>query len=184
MLIALTYRSLGKKYSSLCLNFGGNWQSYIFSINCFLDHLYNRYYNLITWYSLSYWVNNVNRFSEAIWKHIVSDEDGNQIIDIGLVEFRGFAFIDCMGHGSCIPVSGPVNANNDCHEEAYSIQQTLFTRYSKLHGLKSQIVMLPNGMIHHVWIYSVSQNDQGLINLSGREEYMRYILTDACLGYA
>ena len=48
--------------------------------------------------------------------------------------------------------------------------------YEKKHGLKSQVLLLPNGMSGHVWVHSIAQNDRGLINISGLEEYMRDVL--------
>ena len=128
------------------------------------------------------WVGDINTFHEAIWKQIVFDEDGRQHIFINLDDFRVFGFIDCMAHEACTPGTGPINDNEDRRPEAYGTQRAFFTRYGKIHGLKSQIVILPNGMICHAWIHSVAQNDRGMINLSGLEEYMRDILTDIRLG--
>ena len=44
-----------------------------------------------------------------------------------------------------------------------------------MHGNKTQGLLLPNGIIGHAWVHSVAQNDAGMINLSGLEEYLRDI---------
>ena len=139
---------------------------------------------MISGNSLQRWVGDIHTFREAIWKQVVFDDDGTQRIFINLEDIRVFAWIDCKGHVACTPGSGPVNDNDDRRENAYEVQRAFYTRYGKLHGLKSQIVLLPNGMICHAWIHSVAQNDRGMINLSGLEEYMRDILADIRLGEA
>ena len=47
MLISLTYQASGEKYSSMYLKFGGDWRSYTYPINHFVDHMFMKYYNLI-----------------------------------------------------------------------------------------------------------------------------------------
>ena len=48
--------------------------------------------------------------------------------------------------------------------------------------MKTQVLLLPNGIVGHCWVHSMAQNDRGLINLSGLEEYMRDILNPYRIG--
>ena len=50
------------------------------------------------------------------------------------------------------------------------------SRYYRAHGLKSQVVLLPNGMIGSVFVASMRHNDNGILNLSGLNEYLIRIL--------
>ena len=42
--------------------------------------------------------------------------------------------------------------------------------------------MLPNGMVGHAAIHSIAQNDRGLVNLTGIEEYLHDVLQGQQLG--
>ena len=53
----------------------------------------------------------------------------------------------------------------------------MFTsRYFRAHGLKAQVLLLPNGMIGSTFICSLRHNDNGVQNLSGLNEYLVSIL--------
>ena len=97
-------------------------------------------------------------------------------MNIDLDNFRVFSFLDSIGHETCTPGSGPVGIDNSRRQNSYEIQRAFYSRYGKQHGLKTQVVLLPNGMCGHCWVHSIAQNDRGLINLSGLEEYMKSIL--------
>ena len=53
---------------------------------------------------------------------------------------------------------------------------TLSSRYFRGHGLKAQVLLLPNGMIGSIFICSLRHNDNGVQNLSGLNEYLVNIL--------
>ena len=94
------------------------------------------------------------------------------------------SFVDCMPHRSTTPGAGPINNDGDRRIDSYLIQRAFYTRYGKMHGNKTQGLLLPNGMIGHAWVHSVAQNDAGMINLSGLEEYLRDILEPYRVGEA
>ena len=48
------------------------------------------------------------------------------------------------------------------------------------HGLKAQVVFLPIGLIGSVFIAELRQNDTGVLNMSGLNDYLVRIL-DGCL---
>ena len=50
------------------------------------------------------------------------------------------------------------------------------SRYFRGHGLKAQVVLLPNGMIGSIFICSLRHNDNGVVNLSGLNDYLVSIL--------
>ena len=50
--------------------------------------------------------------------------------------------------------------------------------------MKTQGLLLPNGMIGHAWVHSIAHNDLGMINLSGLEEYLADILEEHRVGEA
>jgi hypothetical protein len=51
-----------------------------------------------------------------------------------------------------------------------------FSHYFRGCGLKVQVIHLPNGMIGCIYICSLRQNDNGVLNLSGLNEYLIELL--------
>jgi len=52
----------------------------------------------------------------------------------------------------------------------------LRSRYFRYHGLKLQVILLPNGMIGNVFITSLVHNDMGVLKLSGLSEQLLRLL--------
>ena len=48
--------------------------------------------------------------------------------------------------------------------------------YFRGHGLKMQVVVLPNGMVGSVFGAALRHNDNGMVNLSGLSEYLQSLL--------
>ena len=65
-----------------------------------------------------------------------------------------------------------MNLAGDRRRNSYKEQRAFYTSNAKKHGLKTQVIMLPNGMAGHATIHSIAQNDRGLFNLTGIEEYV------------
>lgn len=138
------------------------------------------------WSQVSLWLfgpPSVNNLREAIWRQVVFN-DGTQVLDISLAEFHTLAFVDCLEHYTCAPSSCPINVPDGRRDNAYDLQRAFFTQYGKKYGVKLQGLLLPNGKIGHVWCHSVAQNDRGMINISGLEEYLRDILQPYRVGEA
>ena len=53
----------------------------------------------------------------------------------------------------------------------------LISGYFRGHGLKSQVVLFPNGMIGSVFVAALRHNDNGMVNLSGLSQYLHSLLT-------
>ena len=155
---------------------------YTYPIHYFVNRLYRKYYHLISGDSLRLWTNHIDTFREAVWRKTAFNSDGIKDLSIELENFRVFSFLDTMGHETCTPGSGPLNNTNRRRPNAYRTQRAFYSRYGKKHGLKSQVLLLPNGMVGHCWVHSIAQNDRGLINLSGLEEYMRNVLEPHRIG--
>ena len=184
LIIALTYQANGEKYSSMKSKFGGNWCGYSYLINYFVEHMHDKYFNIISGNSMRYWRDHILNFRESIWKCVAFDDDGERIVNIELDNFRVYGFIDCIGHRTCTPGAGPILNTGQRRDNSYETQRAFYTRYGKKHGLKTQVVMLPNGMVGHAAIHSIAQNDRGMVNLTGIEEYLRDIFQDQRLGNA
>ena len=63
-----------------------------------------------------------------------------------------------------------------CHKGAYYIQRSFYSRYFCGHGLKYQTILLPNGLYVSVWGAYHQNNDPGIYNMSGLEEYILSVL--------
>jgi hypothetical protein len=57
------------------------------------------------------------------------------------------------------------------HVSAFLLSHS--SSYFRAHGLKAQVVFLPNGMIGSVYIASMRHNDNGILNMSN--------LSNACV---
>ena len=64
----------------------------------------------------------------------------------------------------------------------HDIQRAFYSGYLRLHGLKAQVVYLPIGIIGSVFITELRQNDNGVQNLSGLNDYLVRILSGILLG--
>ena len=126
--------------------------------------------------SLDFFAPQVDIFRRALWEYVCFNENGEQDINVPLEHFRPFAFIDCMQHSTCQPGSGPRNEEDERLQNAYDIQRAFFTTYGKKWGMKTQAIYLPNGMIASVFFTSISQNDNGLVNISGVENELERVL--------
>ena len=157
MLIALIYQATGESYPSMVYKFGGWYNKYSYPIHFFINHIYRKQYHLISGNSLRLWTGHIDVFRKAIWKKTAFDNEGVKDLPIDLENFRVFSFLDTMGHETCVPGSGPVNSiSNQRRPNAYWLQRGFYSRYGKNHGLKSQVLLLPNGMSGHVQVHTIA----------------------------
>ena len=84
--------------------------------------------------------------------------------------------IDCMQHAMTAPGQGPINEDNDRNDDADELQRAFYTSYGHLWGMKTQAVFLPNGMLANLFFAAVSQNDKGMVNISGLEPELERVL--------
>lgn len=155
---------------------GGNPRRYSEIMNIIVDHLYNNFFHKISGQSLSiYLPEKVHLFRKAIWNKLrrgacMVERMHNNILrsreyvfhDIPFETFRYFGFIDDTSLKMARPGDEPTRFYDFIHD----IQRAFFSNYACGHGLKSQVIILPNGMIGSVFIAALRHNDQGMINMS------------------
>jgi hypothetical protein len=69
------------------------------------------------------------------------------------------------------------------HNYKSDIQRAFYSGYLCHHGLKAQVVYLPIGVIGLVFITELWQNDSGLLNMSGLNDYLVGLLWGNLVGH-
>ena len=88
-------------------------------------------------------------------------------MDLVFDTFRIFGFIDDFGMPTLRPGDAPTRRLGFRHD----IQMAYYSGYFKEQGLKAQAVFLPNGMYRRVYIDLLAQNNKGMLNKSGLDQY-------------
>ncbi len=88
--------------------------------------------------------------------------------------FRPFGFLDDF----VILTSRPGDSANQTEQHAQDIQRAFYSVYLHLHGLKAQIIYLLIGVIGSAFITEIQQNDNGVQNMSGLNNYLLGLLHD------
>ena len=192
MIISLTKIATGCTYNDLFKNkFGHNPDVGGYMLTWFIDHVFETFYNKISGDSMAMWTSpeSIEIFRELIWETVrvslteleeyldgVTDEI--EILDIAFEVFRVFGFIDDTHIKSCRPGSGPVGDTPGAPRRvnAELIQRSFYSGYLRAHGLKFQTVLLPNGLFGSVFGASLRQNDIGVVNISGLDDYLMDLL--------
>jgi hypothetical protein len=152
--------------------FGGESQRLTFMyrwILRFIDHKIN---GLVYGDSMSRWVPSFPMFAEVIRKTIET-EWGIFFEPAG--EFPFFSFTDCTQTKTRTPGTGPAGEGRHAprHADAELFDKAFYTRYGKIHGLKTISTVFPNGIIGWMWgPVSVRENDIGVINLANYDQYL------------
>ncbi len=156
------------------------------------DHLYNLFYNKISGTSLGQWISSQIHLCQQLIHNALSNgaiqesifEDG-EVVDrawilhhFDLDTFQPFGFLDDFG----IPTARPGDAPNWTHQFAQDVQRAFYSGYLHAHGLKAQIVYLPIGVIGSVFITEIRQNDNGVQNISGLNNYLVQLLHGVFVG--
>jgi hypothetical protein len=167
--------------------FGGNPQSFLEMNNMLIHHVYNTFYNKIFRTSLNQWLpEKLDMCQELIFNSVatgaikeVQFKDG-QLVDQQWIlhhfeydSFHVFGFQD----GFALPTAHPGNSatwREGFHE---NIQRAFYLGYFCKHGLKAQVVYLPIGLIGSIFITKIHQNDNGILNISGLNDYLCWLLS-------
>jgi len=163
LLIGLIYLAGGSNYTELHKCFGGDTTLYSHAINWFFDHLYSKYYHKICGDSFKMYTGQTHVYRDDIHKTAFA-----HLCDFDV--FRIFGFIDCKGYKSVRPGGSGVGNDNNERQMLFELQRAFYSRYGKSHGLRLQAITLPDGMFGHIYISPMSQNDKGVLNLSGLQE--------------
>jgi len=171
--------------------FGGNPRYFTYMFNAMNDHLYLTFYHKISGVSLKEWLpHNVHHFRRLVYRTLMdggierTTYDNNGNLDetlflrprISLDEFRVFGLLD----DSSLPTARPgPGRSNDTEVDT---QRTVYSGYFKKHGLKCQLVYLPNGLIGSVFITEIRQNDNGVQNMSGLNNHLLRVLHGNFIG--
>ena len=163
--------------------FGGDPRRYTEMFDAMVDHLYITFYNKISGTSLSQWIPRYLGTCRQLVYHALSDGaiwettyvDGEIVNEAWILHhfdfetFRIFGFLDDFA----IPTARPRGARTRFRPILlHDIQRAFYSGYFRLHGLKAQIVWLPIGIIGCVFITELRQNDNGVQNISGLNNYL------------
>lgn len=182
-LFMLTKFRTGWTNRDLCDHiFGGSATRWSYGYPAILTHLDRRYRRTISHAKLQDFVDQFPVFHRALndffrrstVRHL--NDGGVQVRD-GLhhLPFTLIGFVDCTIDRICVPYSGPAgNYIGAPRRPEYAIaQESVYTRYKKIHGIKIETVLLPNGISTIYGPCSARVNDIGLMrNLSGLDQFL------------
>lgn len=169
------------------LVFGGDARDFSHMMRLAVNHLYSTFYHKISGRSLSMWIDYLNDFRLAIfnrltnnprWWEMVVHPEMHELMDITFESFRIFGFMDDVDMATCRPGDFADRFEHFFHD----IQRAFYSGYFKDHGLKAQVVYLPNGMIGSVFVTSMAHNDVGIMNMSGIDDYLQELLINHMIG--
>ena len=181
-LIFLFHLIQGTPYTKMARHtFGGDPRSFSLMFDMVANHLYFTFYNKITGTSLSQWlprqldtcrrlVHNALCDTAILETEYVNGEEVDHRWirhHFDFESFRIFGFMDDYKISSARPqnVWRTLRVSLDLQRSAYS-------GYLRDHGLKSQLVWLPIGIIGCVFVCEMRQNDNGAQNMSGLNNYL------------
>jgi hypothetical protein len=81
-----------------------------------------------------------------------------------------------------MPTACPGSSATRRHDYESDIQRAFYSRYLRCHRVKAQVVYLPIGIIGSVFITELRQNDSGLLNISGLNDYLVDLLSENLIG--
>lgn len=172
--------------------FGGDPRPFSKMCDLMIDHLYITFYNKISGTSLEQWIPrylNTCRLliHDALGDGAIFEEqyvDG-EVVNQQLIRhyfdfdtFRPFGFLDDFAQPTARPGIAPTRLHNYAHD----IQRAFYSGYLRSHGLKAQVVYLPIGIIGSVFVTEIRQNDNGVQNMSGLNNYLVRILAGILIG--
>ena len=85
---------------------------------------------------------------------------------------RPFVFLGVFG----IPFAYVGNTASGCDVFVHDVQRAFYSGYLCCHGLKAQVVHLTIGIIGSVFITKLRQNDNGVQNMSGLDNYIMRLI--------
>jgi len=183
----------GKSFTSMARElFGGDPRNLSKMFDAMNDHLYNLFYNKISGTSLKQWVPSkvdlcrqllYDSLSDGVIEELVFNN--GEVVDRSWIlhhfefeSFRIFGFLDDFA----IQTARPGNSSSRGQQIVPDIQRAFYSGYLQQHGLKAQIVYLPIGIIGSVFITEMRQNDNGVQNMSGLNNYLLDLLHGIFIG--
>ena len=172
--------------------FGGDPRRMSEMFETMVNHIYFTFYNKISGTSLDQWLpSHVDTCRHLIHRALsngaiyeTTTENG-ELINSRIIRhhfefetFRIFGFIDDFAMRTARP-GGNATRTHDLRQD---IQRSFYSGYFKAHGLKAQVVYLPIGIIGSVFIDSIRENDNGMQNISGLNDYVMELLRHHLVG--
>lgn len=180
----MVFNRLGDNKLNMSLNyFGGDPRRFTYSIRIIADHLYNTFYHKISGDSMRMWLDSIEDFRYAIWSRVmngvvvneypnndtgVGNTDTYVHVGIPFESFRIFGFLDDTGFRTTAPgiwARRRIGFFDD-------IQRAFYSGYMSGHGMKVQVLSLPNGMFGSIYIGPMRVSDSGLLNMSNLDTYL------------
>ena len=172
--------------------FGGDPRRLSEMCDLWTDYWYNLFYNKITGDSLAQWIpNKLELCCRLIFRSLSDAVIEELTLDNGVVvntqyirhtfdfeSFRIFGFIDDFA----MPTARPGGWATRVYDFLVDIQRAFYSGYFGCHGYKLQIVFLPIGLIGSVFITEIRQNDNGVQNMSGLNDYLVRLLQGRLVG--
>lgn len=183
-LFFMTKCKIGYTNKNLCEDiFGGDQSRWSYGWPWILHYIDSRYQDVLSHQGLKRFVDDFPRFHAAIERKVKQDSphcrnDGSGYIEPGLyfLPFQICLWLDCSIFRTCIPGTGPAGDYIGAPRKvnAYYIQRALYTRYKKLHGIKMETVMLPNGISTLYGPASARASDvgDGVLRMSGLDDFL------------
>jgi hypothetical protein len=165
--------------------FGGTATRWSFGYPAILTHLDRRYRRTLSHEKLEDYVDQFPAFHHALESYFRRSTlrhlpDGCAQVRDGLhhLPFTLIGFVDCTIDRISVPYSGPAGdfVGAPRKSEYRIAQESVYTRYKKIHGIKMETVLLPNGISTVYGPCSARVNDIGLMrNLSGLDQFLFHI---------
>jgi len=182
-LISLHHLRNGQPFAQLSEEkFGGDPRLHTHCVREFINHVHNKFCHKLSGDSMRQWLPWIGSFREAIWNILLDGvvnvrlSDGTNIdhqVCIPFDGFRVFGWLDDTDLPTTRPRAGIATTDD---QELRDVQRAFCNRHFRGHGLKAQVVHLPNGMTGSVCICSQRHNDNGVQNLSGLNNCLVQIL--------
>ena len=191
VIIFLFHLIKGTTYTEMARHtFGGDPRTFSRMFDVMVDHLYFKFYNKISGISLDQWIPRYLETCRSLIHNSLAngalyerEYENGELVDETYIEhhfdfdtFRIFGFLDDVA----LPTARPSSARDT--ESAHDVQRAFYSGYLRKHGLKAQVVWLPIGLIGSVYITELRQNDNGVQNLSGLNDYLLELLQGIFIG--
>jgi hypothetical protein len=187
-LVWLYHLTKGSPFTEMaCFVFGGDPRRLSEMNDLFIAYSYNTFFNKISGTSLNQWLPDkldlcckliFNSVSDGAIKEI-EFEDGqviNQQWILHHFEFNSFCVFGFLDDFA-LPTACPGNSATWRHGFFENIQWAFYSGYLRHHGLKAQVVYLSIGLVGSVLITELRQNDNGVLNMNGLNDYLCWLLS-------
>jgi hypothetical protein len=147
-------------------------------------YLYLHYCNIVGHVGLLQFLPQLGYFRDKIEEYCQKDwwyhnHQGNitWVPRLETLPYNIFGWIDDSIYQIGVPFLGPAGNFIGAPRRVQYIdaQESVYSGWKKLHGIKVEIVLLPNGMSTLFGPVSARQNDRGALNLSGLDCFLALI---------